>query len=90
MIPLRFGSAAPFERAGGPKRGHVAVDFGESEVVELAVIDPQRRDELARVARQQLEAAGVGELAGERDPLNAYGFSLAFRPTDRRSHDRRS
>jgi hypothetical protein len=64
--------------------------FGEQEVVELAVIHRKRRDELARVARPQLEAAGVGERAGERDPLNAYGSSLASMPTDRRSHDRRS
>ena len=44
------------------------VDLGEAEVVPFAVLDWERRDELAGVARQQVEAGGVGERAGECGP----------------------
>jgi hypothetical protein len=58
----QFGEWAVVRGAGI----EVAVDLSEPEVVELAVLDRERCDELARVARQRVVAAGVFECARQR------------------------
>src|SRR5215213_9591619 len=60
----QFGEGSVVRGAGV----EVAVDLGAAEVVEFALVDWQGGDELAEVALQQLEAAGVGERAGECRP----------------------
>lgn len=58
----QFGERSVMRRAGV----EVAVDFGEPELVKLATLARQRRDELAGIAWQQALSAGVAEDAAKR------------------------
>jgi hypothetical protein len=56
MIPLRFGSTAPFEGAGGPKRGHDGVVARES-ALQLLLLDLEHVDHLEQPCLQPVRAA---------------------------------